>query len=72
MVVFGEFNLNGNFLTNFSMKKEGENTLDPRTKKRIVIVISTLVLMLVLMGVALTLRLIREAKYKEAKEKKDE
>ncbi|MBR6403540.1 MAG: hypothetical protein IKS48_09185 [Eubacterium sp.] len=57
-----------NFLTNFSMKKEGENTLDPRTKKRIVIVISTLVLMLVLMGVALTLRLIREAKYKEAKD----
>ena len=57
-----------NFLTNFSNKKEGEGALDPRTKKRIVIVVSTLIFMLALMGVALTMRLIREAKYKEAKE----
>ena len=57
-----------NFLTNFSMKKEGENTLDPRTKKRIVIIVATLIAMLLLMGTALTMRLIREAKYKEAKD----
>ena len=57
-----------NFLTNFSMKKENAKEIDPRTKKRIIIVAATFILMLVLMGVALTLRLIRESKYNEAKD----
>ena len=57
-----------NFLTNFSMKKENAKEIDPRTKKRIIIVATTFILMLVLMGVALTLRLIRESKYNEAKD----
>ena len=50
------------------MKKENAKEIDPRTKKRIIIVATTFILMLVLMGVALTLRLIRESKYNEAKD----
>lgn len=57
-----------NFLTNFSAKKDSDKTMDPSTKKRIIVVVSTLILMLVALGVALTLRLVRESKYNEAKE----
>lgn len=57
-----------NFLTNFSMKKDNAKDIDPRTKKRIIIVIATLILMMVLMGVSLSMRLIRESRYNEAKD----
>ncbi len=57
-----------NFLTNFSLKDDAENAMDPKTKARIVSVISTLIIMLVAFGIALTMRLIREARYNEARD----
>ena len=57
-----------NFLTNFSLKDDKEKSMDPLTKRRIISVFATLIVMLVLLGVCLTLRLIRESRYNEAKE----
>ena len=55
-----------NFLTNFSVKDDAENALDPKTKSRIVAVIATLIIMLIAFGVSLTMRIIREVRYNEA------
>ena len=60
--------VDSNFLTNFSLKEDDGNQIDPATKARIVSVVTTLICMLVLFGIALTLRLIRESKYKEARD----
>ena len=56
-----------NFLTNFTLKDDGAQSIDPATKRRIIAVITTLIVMLVLFGVSLTMRLIRESRYNEAK-----
>ena len=56
-----------NFLTHFSLKKEEEKSIDPATKKRIITIGATLIVMLVAFGVCLTMRLIREAIYDDAK-----
>lgn len=56
-----------NFLTNFSLKDDKEKKLDARTKGYIIAVITTLIVMLVLLGIALTLKLIRDSKYQELK-----
>ncbi|MCR5544205.1 MAG: hypothetical protein K6F55_08630 [Eubacterium sp.] len=57
-----------NFLTHFSLKEDKEGGLDPLTKRRFVTVITTLAVMLAGLGIALTMRLIRESQYKELKE----
>ncbi|MCR5213425.1 MAG: hypothetical protein K6E10_03345 [Eubacterium sp.] len=57
-----------NFLTNFNVKEDNENAMDPVTKRRIAAVVGTFVLMLIAFGVSLTLRLVREARYNEARE----
>lgn len=57
---------NSNFLSHFSLKDDAEKNLDPATKRRIVTVFGTFVLMAVLFGVMLTMRLIREARYNQA------
>ena len=54
-----------NFLTFFNAKDEEKTAIDPKTKSRIISVIVTLVVMAVGFGIALTLRLIRDAKYDE-------
>lgn len=56
-----------NFLTNFSLKDDSEKKLDSTTKKYVIAVITTLIVMLILFGVALTMRLVRDSKYQEAK-----
>lgn len=55
-----------NFLTHFSLKDDAENQMDPATKRRIVTIFTTFIVMAVLFGVMLTMRLLREAKYNEA------
>ena len=54
-----------NFLSHFSLKDDAENKMDPVTKARIISVIATFIAMLVLFGIVLTLRLIREGKYND-------
>ncbi len=56
-----------NFLTHFSLKDDAEKSIDPATKGRIITIVATLIFMLVLFGVVLTLRLIRQNKYDEVK-----
>ncbi len=57
-----------NFLTHFSVKDDSENRMDPQLKKYIVSVVSTLIVMLVGLGVAITFRLIQQSKYEKAKD----
>ena len=57
-----------NFLTNFNVKEDENSQMNPLTKRRIIIVIATLITMAVLFGIALTFRLIREGEYKDLKE----
>jgi hypothetical protein len=59
--------IESNFLTNFSLKDDAEKKLDSTSKKYIISVVATLIVMLILFGVALTMRLIRDSKYEEAK-----
>ena len=57
-----------NFLTYFSLKDDKEGGLDALTKRRLITIVTTLIVMLVLFGVALTLRLIRDGRYKDLKD----
>ena len=54
-----------NFLTYFNAKDEEKPAIDPKTRSRIISVITTFIVMAVGFGIALTLRLIRDAKYNE-------
>ena len=54
-----------NFLTYFNAKDEEKSTIDPKTRSRIISVVVTLIVMAVGFGIALTLRLIRDARYNE-------
>ena len=54
-----------NFLSHFSLKEDSEKTMDPATKRRVVTVFTTFIVMAVLFGVMLTLRLIRQSRYNE-------
>lgn len=56
-----------NFLTNFSLKDDNKSNIDTTTRKYIISVIVTLIVMLVGLGVALTFRLIKENQYEKAK-----
>ncbi len=57
-----------NFLSFFNAKDEERVPMDPKTKKRIITVIATFVVMAVLFGIFFTLRLIRDAQYNEVYE----
>ena len=57
-----------NFLSYFNVKDEEKKTLDQKTKKRLLLVVITFIIMAVGFGVSLTLRLIRDAKYNELHE----
>ena len=57
-----------NFLTYFSLKSDEEGGLDALTKRRLITVITTFIVMLAIFGVALTLRLIRDGRYKDLKD----
>lgn len=59
--------INSNFLKNFSIKEEKESVIDPKAKRRIITVVSTLIVMLVAFGISLTMRLIRNSKYEALK-----
>ena len=54
-----------NFLSYFNVKEEEKPAMDPKTRSRIISVIATLVVMAVAMGIALTMRLIRNSQYNE-------
>ncbi len=60
-----------NFLSHFSLKDDAADKMDPKVKGYIISVVTTLIVMLVAFGVALTARLIRESKYEEAKNYND-
>ena len=57
-----------NFLTNFDAKEDEKQVMDPKTRRRIISVITTFIVMAVGFGIALTLRLIRDAQYNELHE----
>ena len=54
-----------NFLSFFNVKEEDKVPMDPKTKKRIITIVGTFVLMAVIFGIVLTLRLIRDSRYNE-------
>lgn len=54
-----------NFLSHFNAKEEDKAAIDPKTRSRIISVIATFIVMVVAMGIALTLRLIRNSQYNE-------
>ena len=60
-----------NFLSNFSLKDDEENVISPQTKGRIILVLTTLILMLIFFGITLTMRLIRESQYDDLKSYND-
>ncbi len=60
-----------NFLTHFSLKDDSADKMDPQIKKYVVSVVTTLVVMLIAFGIALTMRLIREGRYEDAKNYND-
>ncbi len=57
-----------NFLTNFSVKKDAETEIDPFLKKAIIAIVATLLVMLAGFGVSLGIRIVKQNKYKKAKE----
>ena len=54
-----------NFLSHFNAKEDEKSAMDPKTRKRIIAVVTTFIVMAVGFGIALTLRLIRDAQYNE-------
>ncbi len=56
-----------NFLTNFSLKDDNSSNMDPQFKRSLIAVVTTLIIMLIGFGVALTFRLIQEGRYEKAK-----
>ena len=57
-----------NFLSYFDAKAEGKVAMDPKTKSRLIAVVTTFIVMAGGFGIALTLRLIRDAQYNEVHE----
>ncbi len=56
-----------NFLTNFSLKDDSVSNMDPMFKRSFISIITTLIVMLVGLGIAVTFRLIQQSKYDEAR-----
>ena len=54
-----------NFLSYFNVKDDEKPSIDPKTRSRIIAVITTFIIMAVSFGIALTLRLIRNSQYNE-------
>ena len=55
-----------NFLANFNMRKDNSQNMDPAFKRRVVLIASVFIFMLVVLGVMLSIRLIAQSKYNEA------